>query len=347
VVYLDNPQRQHIETARSPALSEPPSAGSPPAGSVEPAAGPTTPRVQAPSVTVVVLNYNGWSDTIECVTSLLKISYSHYQIIVVDNGSTDESPAKLSGFLDSDHIPLLQTGKNRGIAGGNNFGIRHALEGNAELIVVLSSDTTVEPDFLTKLVEVAVSDERIGAVGAKILYYNDPKYIWFAGATINPWLTRAPHLGANQPDSTFSGPWEVDVLMGCVMLVKRAVFEQLGLFDERYFFQNEDLEFSCRVKRAGWQIKVCMESRIYHKVGRTITPASYDRWYYATKNRLLFIKENLSFSQRITSKMFFAATRPLKFIEWLFRGRPDLIAATLEGWRDYRRQRWGIRPSAR
>lgn len=130
------------------------------------------------------------------------------------------------------------------------------------------------------------------------------------------------------------------------MLVKRQAFEQLGLFDERYFFQNEDLEFSYRIKKAGWRIKVNMEARIWHKIGQTVGTESYDRWYYATRNRLLFIKENLSFVQRITSGLFFAITRPIKFAEWLIRGRPDLIMATFHGWRDYRLQRWGPRISS-
>jgi GT2 family glycosyltransferase len=131
--------------------------------------------------------------------------------------------------------------------------------------------------------------------------------------------------------------------MGCVMLVKRRVFEQVGLFDERYFFQNEDLEFSYRMKKAGWKIKVNMEARIWHKIGRSIGTESYDRWYYATRNRLIFIKENLPFVQRITSGLFFAITRPFKFVEWIIRRRPDLIMATFHGWRDYRLQHWGQR----
>lgn len=302
-----------------------------------------TGECELPSVSVVVLNYNGWTDTVECVKSLRASTYRQMGIIVVDNGSTDDSEVQLRSFLDPLHIPLLQTGSNLGVAGGNNHGIRDALQRGAELIFILNNDLTVAPDFLEHLIRVAMSQERVGAVGPKILYADEPEYIWDAGDGMNPWLARTPPLCANKPAAAFVGTWEVEALIGCALLVKRKVFEDLGMFDERYFFQCEDLEFSYRLKKAGWCQKVSMDSRVYHKVSRTVSPTSYDRWYYATRNRLLFIRENLSLPQRVTSRAFFWGTRPLKFCEWMLRGRPDLIKATFRGWRDYRNRLWGRR----
>ena len=300
-----------------------------------------------PLVYVIVLNYNGKHHSLECIESVLQVNYCNFQVVFVDNGSTDDSVAAIRERFGADgRLHVVENRENLGIAGGNNTGIRYALEQGADYVVTLSNDTKVSLDFLKRMVEVARSDSRIGLVGGKILYYDEPDVVWFAGAKFNPWLARAPHIGVNQPDNTLSGVWDVDLLMGCVMLVRREVFEQLGLFDERYLFQNEDLEFSYRVKRAGWKAKVNMEARIWHKIGRTIGVGSYDRWYYATRNRLLFISENLAFLQRLTALSFFILTRPIKFIEWIIHRHLDLIAATFDGWRDYRLGRLGPRASA-
>ncbi len=295
-------------------------------------------------VWVVVLNYNGWRDTVECVESLLANDYPDFHVLVIDNGSTDDSYRELLRLNDPGKVSLVRTGRNLGIAGGNNCGIRHALAAGAEFVVTLSNDTVVAPNLLSTLVETASAEREIGAVGAKILYFSDPAYIWFCGARITPWLARAPHLYAGQLDSpALPAILNADLLMGCVMMLKRAVVDNVGLFDERYFFQNEDLEYSYRMKQAGWRIKVCTRTFVKHKIGRTIAADSYDRWYYATRNRLLFIHERLPRRQRLVANSFFIGTRPAKFAGWLLTGRRDLIAASLEGWRDYRRQRWGRR----
>ncbi len=300
--------------------------------------------ISRPRVWIVVLNHNGWQDARECVMSLRGQSAIDRRIIVVDNGSTDESVLRLAEIADGNQVVLLRSDVNRGIAGGNNIGVQYALDGGADFVLILSNDTIAAPDLVDRLLELAAADQRTGAVGAKILYSAAPDRIWFCGGRMNPWLARAPHVGANTLDGPFlPRDLQTDVLMACVMLVRREVFETLGLFDERYFFQNEDLEFSWRMRRAGWKIKVHMGTHVLHKIGRTIATESADRWYYATRNRLLFIEENLPWPQRLTSLVFLAATRPIMFARWLVRRRVDLIGASLEGWADYRRGRLGPR----
>ncbi len=298
-----------------------------------------------PLIFAVVLNYNGWQDATECVESLKKVTYSRLKILIVDNGSTDASGLELEKLV-GENIELLTTNKNLGIAGGNNIGIKYALKHDADFVLILSNDTTATPDLIEPLLEVIINDQKIAAVGPKILYYDDPSLIWFAGAKINPFLARAPIIGANQPDASLTGVLDVDLLMGCCMMVRREAFEQVGFFDERFFFQNEDLEFSYRLKKADWTIKVSSDSRLYHKISRTITPESYDRWYYSTRNRLLFIQYNLNFLEQITATLFFVGTRPFKFFEWLLAGRVDLIQASLHGFKDFRNKRWGSLASA-
>lgn len=299
-----------------------------------------------PKVHIVVLNYNGWRDTLECLDSLRKIDYPRFEILVVDNGSTDESLSRIYERAEElEGVTVLETGENLGIAGGNNFGIRYALEKGADYVLILSNDTTVAPDFLTRMVTVAERERQAGLVGCKICYYDEPGRIWFAGATMNPWLARAPHVGADELDKNgkFVGIRDVRCLMGCVMLIRSQVIKEVGGFDEHYFFQNEDLDFCYRVLKAGWTIRVDMEATIWHKVGRTIGTLSYERWYYATRNRLLFIGKNLPLPQKITAYSFFLLTRPAKFVVWIARGRVNLIKATLDGWRDFVRGRFGRR----
>jgi GT2 family glycosyltransferase len=135
------------------------------------------------SVHIVVLNYNGYEDTISCVDSLLKIQYENYKIIVVDNASTNDHSA-LQQNLPSEII-LLQSGKNLGYAGGNNVGIRWALENDADYVCVLNNDTEVDPAFLKQLVDFAEANPDCGMVGPAILEFNEQEIVQTTGAMIN------------------------------------------------------------------------------------------------------------------------------------------------------------------
>src|SRR5689334_13312211 len=140
------------------------------------------PEPMSPSVSVVLLNWNGWKDTIPCVESLRQLGYANVQIVVVDNASTDESEERIRAACPD--VTLLQSGANRGFAGGNNVGIRYALEHSADYVWLLNNDTLVRPNTLSALVARAESDPRIGFVGSKILYASRPDLVWYAGATL-------------------------------------------------------------------------------------------------------------------------------------------------------------------
>lgn len=299
-----------------------------------------------PRIDIIVLSYNGRDDSLECLHSLRLLRDSNYRVLFVDNGSADGSLAVVQArFADWPQLVTLRNEHNLGIAGGNNTGLRYALTEETPLVMTLSNDTIVHPEFLRGLRATLAQSPACGVVAAKICYYSDRNRVWFAGARFNQWTARAPfvqeghRLLRTNPDRSFA----VDTLLGCNMLIRREVLETVGLFDERYFFQNEDLDFCYRVKAAGWRIMVCPQSIIWHKIGRTIGAGSYDRWYYATRNRFLFLNLNLAEPQRTVATVFYMMTRIPRLLAWGVGGRLDLARATLDGWHDYRRQHFGLR----
>lgn len=137
-----------------------------------------------PSISIIILNWNGRSDTIECVESCLLSTYPSFRIVVVDNGSSDGSEAALLEKFP--YLDIVQTGCNLGYAGGNNRGIRHALANGADYVWLLNNDTVVAPDALAELVAMAEATPHSGMIGSKILFYDRPDTIWFAGGFWSP-----------------------------------------------------------------------------------------------------------------------------------------------------------------
>jgi GT2 family glycosyltransferase len=212
-----------------------------------------------PAVTCVVLNWNGWGDTVECLDALRECTYPHLTVIVVDNGSTDDSVARIRSAHPD--ILLLESGKNLGFAAGNNIGIRHALAHHADCVWILNNDTQPAPDALSALVARLLADKRIGAV-ASICYYADaPSRVQaWAGARINLWLGYGYNSTQPQSDDWFHS------LNGASMLVTTAAMEDAGLLDEGFFLYWEDTEFCLRLRKKGWRLAAAANSRVLHKV---------------------------------------------------------------------------------
>lgn len=233
-----------------------------------------------PKVIIIVLNWNGWGDTLECLASLQRLDYSNYQVIVVDNGSTDDSVMRIREYAP--HVELLETGRNLGFSAGCNVGIVRALEQAADYVWLLNNDTTVDPGALTSLVHTAMSDARTGATGSAIYSAHTPHQLeaW-GGGRINFWLGRSRHAKQPVPDNV------IDFLTGASILISRTVIEHLGLLDEGFFMYWEDTDYCFRLRRAGYRIAVAGQSRIWHKGSASVGKASpqMDTYFNASAAR--------------------------------------------------------------
>ncbi|WP_066021812.1 glycosyltransferase family 2 protein [Clostridium sp. CT7] len=288
-------------------------------------------------VFIIIVNYNAYKDTIECVKSLRKISYKNYKVIIVDNASTDESVARINDKL-KDCI-LLRSMKNLGFAGGNNIGMRYALEKGADYVLLLNNDTLVERDFLSNMLVPFSRNTSIGMVGCKIMYYPEVTKIWFGGGKIDWFKFIGTHFGMREIDNgQCDDEKEIDFMTGCCILVKRKVIEKVGPLSEEYFMYFEDVDFCVRVKECGYMIWYEPKAVIYHKVGLSgggEESAFSIRW--CTRNRVLFMNKNrkrVGYFKFILSKAFFYFTRIIRYIQYYFTGNKEKAYAIVHGIRN-------------
>lgn len=256
------------------------------------------------SVAIIVLNWNTPGDTLECLESLRQLRYEHCTVVVVDNGSTDGSERQIRAAYPE--LPFLQTGKNLGYAGGNNAGIRYALEQGAEFVWLLNSDTAVAPDSLDRLVQ-SLRDEAVGIAGSVLLHYRDrdtgkrldpSNKVQFNGGRIF-WRRGETHsysvLG-ERVDTSRDIPTEY--VHGASMLVRRAVFEQIGLIPDFYFLNYEESDFCVQAAKKGWRMVVNPRAIVWHKVGASMGQLSLTYFYYMHRNVWFFVMRHAPLMQR-------------------------------------------------
>lgn len=247
-------------------------------------------------VSIIILNWNGWQDTLECLDSLVKITYPNYKVIILDNNSTNESVEKIKNWIVNNKsvidYKLLINNYNFGFAGGNNPCIKYAVENKSDYILLLNNDTVVDPGFLEKLVKAGESDKNFGIIGPKIYYEKDKKRIWFGGGYFD-WLSGSRHLEFNKIDDKPSDETikEINFMTGCCLLVRRETVEKIGLMNEDFFLYYEDVEWSIRAKKFGYKIIYAPSSHIWHKVSRSVKPKTNPAaHYYHIRNILLLSK---------------------------------------------------------
>ena len=233
--------------------------------------------------------WNGRDDTLECLESFRGDTYPNKHIIVVDNDSTDDSVVRIRANFPE--VVILQTGKNLGFTGGNNVGIRHAVESGADYVYLINNDTTVEPDALEKLVAAAEANPQAGLLAPVIHDFAAPRAIWFAGSVLDLRRGAAWHDNARQPTRAET-PYEVPWATGCAMLLAAPLLHQLGGFDDRYYLSWEDVDLSLRVRDAGRSVLVVPDARIYHKGGQSGKKLNSIYSYYTVRNSLLLASKH-------------------------------------------------------
>jgi hypothetical protein len=247
-----------------------------------------------PKVAVVILNWNGKEDTLECLASVGQLDYPNYGVVVVDNGSTDDSVDAISKQYPD--VILLQTGANLGYAGGNNVGIRWALDHDADFILVLNNDTTVSPDLLSAFVSAKDLLPANSVLGAKIFFYDKPDTLWFAGGIWNSKSNSLEHLGVGQTDSAeFNHFAEVDYVTGCALFASANTFKDVGLLNESFFLTYEETDWCYRARDAGHKCFFVPDAKLWHKVSSSFGGAdSPIVGYFMQRNKLLWAKKHLS-----------------------------------------------------
>ncbi len=246
-------------------------------------------------VAVIVLNWNGKADTLSCLASLEACKEG--AIVVVDNGSTDGSVEAIRASFP--HITLLQTGQNLGYAGGNNAGIEWALKEGFPYILILNNDTVVSPDLITQFLRGFEKQPDAGILGGKILLYSDPKILDHLGGMWNQEKGAFDFIGQRAPASEWQEMIPLDYVCGAAIMVKRTVFETVGLFDPRFFLFWEESDLCFRARKAGFGVYYCPEAELRHKVSASFVGGKPHTSYFFWRNKLLWLERNLPFKERI------------------------------------------------
>ena len=251
-------------------------------------------------VSIIVLNWNGKKDTLECLESIRKIDYQNFNVIVVDNGSRDDSVKAIKKeFPDAD---VLEARCNLGYAGGNNLGMRYAIKNGADYILLLNNDIIVDAQLLKNFIRATYHDSKWAILSAKIYYYSHPRKIWYAGARRINKTANFVHIGIGCIDNgkDFSTLIETDYACGCALFLRTSILNKIGLFDERFFLTYEETDLSYRAKTLGYKIFMVPEAKVWHKISVSFGGEHSPLFiYFLTRNSLLWAEIHLSLAERI------------------------------------------------
>ncbi len=282
-----------------------------------------------PEVSIIILNWNGWKDTVECLESLYQNKYDNYSVILVDNDSDDNSLQKIKGYCNGEmkisselvkyqisnkpiniveinqdeldkkikvtgkNLILIKNEQNQGFAKGNNTGIRFALKNfNPDYFLLLNNDTVQDPKFLIELIKAVESNEKFGFAGPKTYLYDDKDIIQAAGGGNIDFLRGESREAAFMEKDTgkFDKNSQLDYVGGSCLLVKKEVIENIGLLDEAYFMYWEDVDWCFTGREAGYKSIYSFKSKIWHKYGTS--SQNYFKTYYHNRNRIYFMKKH-------------------------------------------------------
>ncbi len=260
-------------------------------------------------VSIIVVNYLEPDLTIKCVESIKNNNHDNFEIIIIDNGSTENTNRILQKVLDG-KTKLVNCRKNLGFSEGANLGFKHALQGNAKYIMVINNDTTVDKSFIQPLIDTIKSDSYTAAVAPKIYYQKTPNIIWAAGGEINRITSKAKNRGLGQKDI---GQYDLvanqDYLTGCCILFDRDKLIEIGGFNGKYFAYIEDVEWSARARKKGYKLKYVPNSVIWHEAGATIQKTNICndnstgpfQHYLIARNSMWYIRTHITGFFKFTS----------------------------------------------
>jgi GT2 family glycosyltransferase len=291
---------------------------------------------------VVTVTYNSASVLPEFLRCVMEQTHQQFLLFAVDNASKDDTLRLLHECSD-DRLRIIANPCNRGVAAGNNQGIVAALEAGCSSVLLLNNDTEFDAALFTQL-DAQLDQKQAEMVCPKIMYYDEPERIWAAGGTFQPWIGyRSVHLGEGEVDhGQYDRARIVTYVPTCCVLIRKAVFEKVGMMDERYFVYVDDTDFMYRAMRAGVKLMYLPEAKLLHKVGRlTGGEDSPFNIRYNTRNRVYFMLQHLGTTCSLPILMLYQ----IYYAAGLLRGKFSLHVygikqrAVLEGikvWKDYR-----------
>ncbi|MGB9739232.1 glycosyltransferase [Chloroflexus sp.] len=272
-----------------------------------------------PPVWIVILTLNNYHDTEECLRSLQSLDYPSYNIILVDNGSSDNTPDLVRKQFPN--VKVIENHYNLGVAAGYNVGIHYALDNGAEYIFILNNDTTVDPLIITHLVQ-AAREPNAGILMPIVYYYHNPQQVWSAGARY-----RAFPPAIVMERKIYNTYHDLQFAISCGFLITRHALEKAGLFDESFRFLWDDLDFSQRVRRAGLRILQVPQAKMWHKVSQTTNPASEQFWRTHGESSVIFFRRHRqSFP---LPQIFYLGYFALR--EFIFKRRLKSLPSFLQG----------------
>ena len=280
-------------------------------------------NIENRTVAIVIVNWNNIHDTIECIESLKKLSYKNFKVFLIDNGSDSNIYEELKISINTKvknnefnfKIDFIRSNINLGFAGGNNIGIKKAINENFDYYWLLNNDTVVTEHSLIELLREIDFNNNIGIIGSKILYYNSD-LIWFAGGQVNNYTGKTVHKNFKKRNEESIDILDSDYITGCSLLTRRDLLLSTGLMNEDYFLYYEETDWNLRARMDGWEIKYIPTSLIYHKVSlssggeRNLSPYVD---YYDIRNAYVMIKRNHKLLNSITAYicMYFKAVKKI------------------------------------
>jgi GT2 family glycosyltransferase len=291
-----------------------------------------------PSVGIIIINWNSFSVTTNCLRSLRFLNYPNFEVIVVDNGSDDDSIIQLKSSYPE--ITLLKSLKNEGFTGGNNIGLKYGLGQRHDYLMLLNNDTVVTHDLLKILINVIDKNDLIAAIQPKIMYNHDRKIIWNAGGSYNSFLSLTSTRGEGQVDNgQFDVQIETDWITGCCFLIRSEIVKKIGFLDERYFIYHEDADWSMKVQELGLKMLYEPKAIIYHDAGMSdlnrekhnegnVSPFSH---YMGVKNHILFVRRHAN-GINIVGSWSYQVFKLVGYTTYfVIRGRFKKLKAVLKG----------------
>lgn len=285
-------------------------------------------------IAILILHWKNVEDTLECLRSVSKINYPNFEIILINNDA--------HVFPEFPNITYICNETNLGFAEGNNRGIRYALDHGADYIFLLNNDTIVQDDILNQFMQAVKEFPQAGVLGAKIYYYDEPATLWYAGGEVDLHSLRCYHEGVGEADifQKYDTIKPTGYACGCALFIKAEAIREVGMMDPKFFLLWEEVDWCWRLAKAGYPSYFVPKAKVWHKVSASFEGGNQgpQRKYYYYRNRLLFMRKNVPFLERMKFYIRFFTGEFL----YLTKTREDLTSrACLKGTKDYFLNRFG------